>query len=53
MIRNAFALGLARPFTWLSATGLTILIPRFLGDSNVGKMNAAFAFAEALVGGAD
>lgn len=46
MIRNALALSLSRPFTWLSATGLTILIPRYLGDSNVGKMNAAFAFAD-------
>lgn len=46
MVRNALALSLSRPFTWLSATGLTILIPRYLGDSNVGKMNAAFAFAD-------
>jgi O-antigen/teichoic acid export membrane protein len=46
MVRNAMALGLSRPFTWLSATGLTILIPRYLGDSSVGKMNAAFAFAD-------
>jgi O-antigen/teichoic acid export membrane protein len=46
MVRNAIALTLARPLTWLSATGLTIMLPRYLGDVNLGKVNAAFAFAD-------
>src|SRR5688572_10961315 len=46
IIRNAAALGMARPLTWASAIGLTILLPRFLGDVNLGKVNFAFAFAD-------
>lgn len=46
IIGNAFALSLARPFTWLAAIGLTVLLPRYLGDSDLGKMNFAFAFAD-------
>jgi O-antigen/teichoic acid export membrane protein len=46
VISNAIALMLARPLTWLSATGLTILLPRYLGDANLGKINAAFVFAD-------
>ncbi|MGH2369303.1 MAG: flippase, partial [Chloroflexota bacterium] len=40
------ALGLGRPLTWLSTIGLTILLPRYLGDVNLGKINLAFAFAD-------
>jgi O-antigen/teichoic acid export membrane protein len=40
------ALGLTRPATWLSTLGLTILLPRYLGDVSLGRMNAAFAFAD-------
>jgi O-antigen/teichoic acid export membrane protein len=46
IVRNGLALSLSRPFTWLSATALTILLPRYLGDVNLGKVNAAFAFAD-------
>ncbi len=46
VIRNALALSFARPFTWLSAAGLTVLLPGYLGDVNLGKINAAFAFAD-------
>jgi O-antigen/teichoic acid export membrane protein len=46
IVRNTIALGLARPLTWLSAIGLTVLLPRYLGDANLGKINLAFAFAD-------
>ncbi len=46
IVRNAIALGIARPLTWISTIGLTILLPRYLGDVNLGKMNFAFAFAD-------
>jgi O-antigen/teichoic acid export membrane protein len=46
IVHNGLALSLSRPFTWLSATALTILLPRYLGDVNLGKINAAFAFAD-------
>lgn len=46
IVRNAFALSLSRPLTWASAIGLTILLPRYLGDVNLGKINLAFAFAD-------
>jgi O-antigen/teichoic acid export membrane protein len=46
IVRNAVALSFSRPLTWLSATALTILLPRYLGDVNLGKINAAFAFAD-------
>ena len=37
---------MARPLTWLSTLGLTVLLPRYLGDVNLGRMNFAFAFAD-------
>jgi O-antigen/teichoic acid export membrane protein len=46
IVRNAVALGLSRPFTWFSAIGLAVLLPRYLGDVNLGKINFAFAFAD-------
>jgi O-antigen/teichoic acid export membrane protein len=46
MVRNALALSFARPLTWAAAIGMTILLPRYLGDVNLGKVNFAFAFAD-------
>jgi O-antigen/teichoic acid export membrane protein len=46
IVRNFIALSAARPLTWLSTIGLTILLPRYLGDVNLGKMNFAFSFAD-------
>ncbi len=46
IVRNAFALSFARPLTWASAIGLTVLMPRYLGDENLGRINLAFAFAD-------
>src|SRR5918993_984970 len=46
IVGNALALILARPLTWLSTIGLTILLPRYLGDVNLGKFNLAFVFAD-------
>jgi O-antigen/teichoic acid export membrane protein len=37
---------MARPLTWLSTLGLTILLPRYLGDVNLGRMNFAWVFAD-------
>jgi O-antigen/teichoic acid export membrane protein len=46
ILGNFLALSAARPLTWLSTIGLTILLPRYLGDDNLGKMNLAFSFAD-------
>jgi O-antigen/teichoic acid export membrane protein len=46
IVRNALALSFARPLTWAAAIGMTILLPRYLGDVNLGKINFAFAFAD-------
>jgi O-antigen/teichoic acid export membrane protein len=46
ILGNFLALSAARPLTWLSTIGLTILLPRYLGDVNLGKINLAFAFAD-------
>lgn len=46
MVRNAVALSFARPLTWAAAIGMAILLPRYLGDVNLGKINFAFAFAD-------
>jgi O-antigen/teichoic acid export membrane protein len=46
IVRNTIALSFSRPLTWISAIGLTVLLPRYLGDVNLGKINFAFAFAD-------
>jgi O-antigen/teichoic acid export membrane protein len=46
ILGNFLALSAVRPLTWLSTIGLTILLPRYLGDVNLGKVNFAFAFAD-------
>lgn len=46
IVSNFLALSAARPLTWISSIGLTILLPRYLGDVNLGKINLAFAFAD-------
>jgi O-antigen/teichoic acid export membrane protein len=46
ILHNFIALSASRPLTWLSTIGLTILLPRYLGDVNLGKMNLAFLFAD-------
>ena len=43
---NFVALSATRPITWLATIGLTILLPRYLGDVYLGKINLAFAFAD-------
>ena len=37
ILGNFLALSAARPLTWLSTIGLTILLPRYLGDVNLGQ----------------
>src|SRR5215216_6733391 len=46
ILGNFVALSAVRPLTWLSTIGLTILLPRYLGDVNLGKLNFAFLFAD-------
>jgi len=46
ILGNLLALSAVRPLTWLTTIGLTILLPRYLGDVNLGKINFAFAFAD-------
>lgn len=43
MVRSVFTLGMAQILTWLGSGLMTLLLPRFLGDVNLGKL--AFAFA--------
>jgi O-antigen/teichoic acid export membrane protein len=44
-IRGASALGVAQLFTWAASAVLVVMVPRYLGDVELGK----FAFAAALV----
>ena len=43
IIRSVFTLGLAQILTWLGAGLMTLLLPRYLGDVNLGKLTFAFA----------
>jgi O-antigen/teichoic acid export membrane protein len=43
LIRSVFALGIAQIVTWLSTAVLAVVLPRYLGDVNLGKL--AFALA--------
>jgi O-antigen/teichoic acid export membrane protein len=46
ILGNFLALSAARPLTWLATIGLTILLPRYLGDVNLGRLNFAWVFAD-------
>src|SRR5262249_39667625 len=43
LIRSVFQLSLAQGLTWIGGAALAILLPRFLGDVNLGKYTLAFA----------
>jgi O-antigen/teichoic acid export membrane protein len=42
IIRNILTLGGGQVVTWICASGMTLLLPRALGDANLGKMTVAF-----------
>jgi O-antigen/teichoic acid export membrane protein len=53
LIRSVFQLGIAQGLTWIGGAVLAILLPRFLGDVNLGKYTFAFAFTTLIGLGAD
>jgi O-antigen/teichoic acid export membrane protein len=53
LIRSVFQLGVAQVLTWVGGAALAILLPRFLGDINLGKYTLAFALTTLIGLGAD
>lgn len=53
LIRGVFQLGIAQGLTWIGGAALAVLLPRFLGDVNLGKYTFAFAFTTLIGLGAD
>jgi O-antigen/teichoic acid export membrane protein len=53
LIRSVFQLSIAQAFTWIGGAALAILMPRFLGDVNLGKYTFAFAITTLIGLGAD
>jgi O-antigen/teichoic acid export membrane protein len=53
LIRSVFHLSIAQAFTWIGGAALAILMPRFLGDVNLGKYTFAFAITTLIGLGAD
>jgi O-antigen/teichoic acid export membrane protein len=43
IIRSTFTLGLAQMITWVGAAALTVMLPQYLGDANLGKLTVAMA----------
>lgn len=48
-VRTVVKFGLAQPLTWASSFTLAVLLPRFLGDANLGKLG--FALGLTLIAG--
>jgi O-antigen/teichoic acid export membrane protein len=48
-IRSVLTLGVSQVLSWVSAIALAVLLPRYLGDANLGKLAFALACTE-LVG---
>src|SRR3954451_20898400 len=46
IIRNVLVLGVGQIFTWVSAAGMAVLLPRYLGDVNLGRLSLAFSFTQ-------
>ena len=40
-MRNTFARGTGQLFTWAATAVVTILMPRYLGDDNLGRLATA------------
>jgi O-antigen/teichoic acid export membrane protein len=53
LIRSVFQLGIAQVLTWVGGAVLAVLLPRFLGDVNLGKYTLAFALTTLIGLGAD
>jgi len=53
LIRSVFQLSIAQGLTWIGGAALAILLPRFLGDVNLGKYTFAFAITTLIGLGAD
>jgi O-antigen/teichoic acid export membrane protein len=53
LIRSVFQLSLAQGLTWIGGAALAVLLPRFLGDVNLGKYTLAFALTTLIGLGAD
>lgn len=49
LMRSVLTFGLAQMLSWVGAAALAVLLPRYLGDVNLGKFAFAFAFTQ-LVG---
>jgi len=46
ILRNISALGVGQIFTWISTAALISLLPRYLGDQNLGKFTAAVSLTD-------
>jgi len=53
LIRSVFQLSIAQGLTWIGGMALAVLLPRFLGDVNLGKYTFAFAITTLIGLGAD
>jgi O-antigen/teichoic acid export membrane protein len=48
LIRSVFMLGSAQIVTWIGSAALTVLLPQYLGDANLGKLTLAMALTQLL-----
>jgi O-antigen/teichoic acid export membrane protein len=48
IVRSVFMLGGAQLVTWIGSAALTILLPRYLGDADLGKLTLALALTNLL-----
>jgi O-antigen/teichoic acid export membrane protein len=46
IMQNISALGFGQIFTWISTAGLTVLLPRHLGDEGLGKFTTAASLTD-------
>jgi O-antigen/teichoic acid export membrane protein len=48
ILHNVFALATGQLFTWICTIGLTALLPRYLGDANLGKLWISMSLTDLL-----
>lgn len=46
IVRNVLVLGAAQPISWLLASAMAVLLPRYLGDVSLGKLSLAFSLVD-------
>lgn len=46
IVRNVLALGMGQAFSWVSAAGLAVVFPHYLGDAGLGKLTIAYSLTE-------